>query len=294
MFWSKYRPKLAQVACRRYPWRGIQRGMITEEIDIRSCFFSCIAESVSDFAFKGLQENLILASAASMGASNADVGGFITRPKDVVQEEYMHSSDGSSTDGDKACEYDFDLDEEVIPIEVKPEWQLHLKRTRNVVQMMHFDDEKVEVRRVLAQIFLYMLLEESMYGILTTKDRSVFLRYTVQNDSKQLEASRTVCYDDPIGVRKCFLFMLMTAKDAERCPLSQIWTTLEEEKWVPPSRNKGQSLLSRDKMKKVARTQKAARTSAQGRRRGGRQASRGEWEMEIEGASSKGEGEGSE
>jgi hypothetical protein len=82
----------------------------------------------------------------------------------------------------------------VLPIKVKGPWQLDVEPWETLVDLMDGGERsRKRVRNAIAQIFMYMVLSETMYGVLCSKSRFFFFKRHGDPKEKHLEVSRVIC-----------------------------------------------------------------------------------------------------
>ncbi|MCO5568911.1 hypothetical protein L7F22_022613 [Adiantum nelumboides] len=192
-------------------------GAISKEDGVRAALMMCVFEPVNEALHSGLGvDNFLLNETESIACvkSNVDWAGFVL--KEGQDDMYDHVA---------------------LPIEIKPPWQFKLLATDgHVVDLLLSKDaaQRDKVRFSVAQIFLYMILEEVQFAVLCSKEQYVFLKRIGKPDEKALMISKTFLCADQVGVRKCILYMCSLARGSEQMPRDAVLPTPLAEKLVTP------------------------------------------------------------
>jgi hypothetical protein len=122
----------------------------------------------------------------------------------------------------------------VLPIEIKGPWQLDVKDWETLLGLMNGgEQESSKVKNAIAQIFMYMDMSETQYGVLCSKSKYFFFQRSGDPEKKHLEVSRTICNDSTSpSVRQCWLYISHLALGAEAFPCQWIEITPPELKCV--------------------------------------------------------------
>ena len=81
----------------------------------------------------------------------------------------------------------------LLPIEIKGPWQLSVEEWETLPHLMNSSVDSSRVRNAIAQIYMYMIMNETEYGVLCSKSRYFFFRKSGNPDEKCLEVFRTIC-----------------------------------------------------------------------------------------------------
>ena len=137
----------------------------------------------------------------------------------------------------------------VLPIEIKRPWQLSVEEWETLPHLMNNSVDSSRVRNAIAQIYIYMIMNETQYGVLCSKSRYFFFRRSGNPHEKGLEVSRTICnHSSSLSVRQCWLYISHLAIGSEVFPCQWVEVTPPEFKWV-----------------KISPVSRSGRFSAQGR-----------------------------
>jgi large subunit ribosomal protein L40e len=121
----------------------------------------------------------------------------------------------------------------VLPIEVKGPWQLDVKEWEDLPALMDGGEQSsARVCNAISQMFMYMVLSETQYGVLCSNSRYFFFRRCGDPEEKHLEVSRTFSNHSTLPtVRQCWLYLSQLALGAEVFPC-WVEVTPPELKWV--------------------------------------------------------------
>ncbi|MCO5549009.1 hypothetical protein L7F22_002475 [Adiantum nelumboides] len=191
----------------RFPRQGVCGISVSKEDEVRAALVVSVFIPVNEAAGpSGLNMRFKLNSTESIqcARSNVDWAGFIVSTSvSAVIDIFQH-----------LC----------LPIEIKPPWQFQTPPEAHVVDLLLSSNEAERdmVRFVVAQLYLYMILEEAEYGVLCSKEQYVFFKRVGDPARKVLLCSKTFMCSDPIGIRRCFLFTCHLAQTSSTISVAAV------------------------------------------------------------------------
>ncbi|KAI5062759.1 hypothetical protein GOP47_0023298 [Adiantum capillus-veneris] len=174
----------------RFPIQGMRGISVSKEDEVRAALAVSVFIPVNEAAGpSGLNMCFKLNSTESIqcARSNVDWAGFIVSANLSV-DIFHHLR---------------------LPVEIKPPWQFQIPPDAHVVDLLLSSNEAERdmVRFVVAQLYLYMILEEVEYGVLSSKEQYVFFKRVGDPAHKVPLFSKTFMCSDPSGIHRCILFI---------------------------------------------------------------------------------------
>jgi len=110
---------------------------------------------------------------------------------------------------------------------------LFVEEWETLPHLMNSSVDSSRVRNAIAQIYMYMIMNETQYEILCSKSRYFFFRRSGNLDEKCLEVFRTICnHSSSANVRLVSLYISHLANGFEVFPCQWVEVTPPKLKWV--------------------------------------------------------------
>lgn len=108
----------------------------------------------------------------------------------------------------------------VLLIEVKGPWQLDVEEWEILLELTKGGEQtSARVRSAIAQLFMYLVLSETQYGVLCFKSRYCFFCRCGDPLEKHLEVSRIISNGRTSrSVRQCWVYVSHLALEAKVSP----------------------------------------------------------------------------